>query len=243
LIAQRLLALSLCAATTATQAAGCAVAVDVGHSVQRPGATSARGVGEWKFNVALAHQVDDALTRAGIRAMLLNPQGNEISLPERPAAALKAGATLLVSLHHDSVQPRYLSRWEWGRREQSFSDLFKGYGLFVSARNPAMSESLAVAAAIGDAMLASGLRPSLHHSEQIPGEGRPLLDSARGVYQYDDLVVLAKATMPAVLIEAGVIVNRDEELDVASPKRQAVLASAVVAAATGHCARLASSGK
>lgn len=243
LIAQRLVALSLCAASMATQAAGCAVAVDVGHSVSSPGAASSRGVDEWKFNVALARQVTDALTRAGIRATLLNGEGNEISLLERPAAALKAGATLLVSLHHDSVQPRYLSRWEWGGHVQSFSDLFKGYGLFVSARNPAMSESIAVATAIGDAMLASGLRPSLHHAEQIPGEGRPLLDSVRGIYQYDDLVVLANATMPAVLIEAGVIVNRDEELDVASPQRQAVLASAVVAAATGHCARLASSAK
>ena len=117
----------------ASEAAGCAVAVDVGHSVHRPGATSARGVGEWKFNVALARQVTDALTHAGIRATLLNPEGNEISLPERPAAALRASATLLVSLHHDSVQPRYLSRWEWDGHEQSFSDLFKGYGLFVSA--------------------------------------------------------------------------------------------------------------
>lgn len=243
MIAQRLVALALCTASTASQAVGCAVAVDIGHSVQHPGATSARGVGEWKFNVALARQVSDALTLAGIRAALLDPQGNGISLLERPAAALKAGATLLISLHHDSVQPRYLSRWEWAGREQSFSDLFKGYGLFVSTRNPAVSESLAVATAIGDAMLAGGLRPSLHHSEQIPGEGRPLLDPVRGVYQYDDLVVLASATMPAVLIEAGVIVNRDEELDVASPQRQAMLASAVVAAATGHCTRLASSAK
>jgi len=235
------MALLLCAFTSAAHAVSCAVAIDVGHTVHHPGATSARGVGEWEFNVALARQVIDALARAGIRAMLLNQEGIEISLSERPIAASKAGATLLISVHHDSVQPRYLSRWEWDGNEQTFSDLFKGYGLFVSARNAAMAESLAVAIAIGDAMLASGLRPSLHHSEPIPGEGRPLLDSVRGVYQYDDLVVLAKATMPAVLIEAGVIVNRDEELDVASPQRQALLAAAVAAAATGHCARLTSS--
>lgn len=207
--------------------------------MRHPGAASARGVGEWRFNIALARQVVAALQRANVRAALINPDGGEISLTDRPAAALKSGASLLVSLHHDSAQAHYLQRWTWEGREQSYSDQFKGYGLFVSARNPAMAESLAVASAIGDAMLAAGLRPSLHHAEPIAGEGRPLLDAVRGIYQFDDLVVLAKAAMPAVLVEAGVIIHRDEELALASPQRQAALASAVVAAAQAHCRRIA----
>jgi N-acetylmuramoyl-L-alanine amidase len=40
---------------------------------------------------------------------------------------------------------------------------------------------------------------------------RLLADQANGVYYYDELVVLRTATQPAVLLEAGVIVNRDEE--------------------------------
>jgi N-acetylmuramoyl-L-alanine amidase len=48
----------------------------------------------------------------------------------------------------------------------------------------------------------------LHHAEQ---EKRPLLDKEKGVYAFDDLVVLKVAKMPAVLLECGVIVNRTEE--------------------------------
>jgi N-acetylmuramoyl-L-alanine amidase len=230
-------ALLMAAAAPAAWGQACKLAVDVGHTRQNPGAISARGIGEWQFNSALATRLVSALQRAGVPAVLLNPDGGEISLQDRPLAARQAEATLLVSLHHDAVQPRYLSTWVWQGREQFFSDAFRGYGLFVSALNPEWRESTTVAMAIGDALLASGLRPSLHHAEQIPGEGRPLIDSRRGIYQFDNLVVLKEATMPAVLIEAGVIVHRDEELEVAKPDYQDRIVAAIVSAALGHCSR------
>lgn len=150
---------------------------------------------------------------------------------------MEAGASLLVSIHHDSVQPRYLSPWETEGRKQFYSDSFSGYGLFVSAKNGGFAESQAVAADIADVLLANGMHPSLHHAEPIPGENRPLLDARRGIYQFDDLVVLKTAVMPAVLIEAGVIVNRDEELRVASLEYREKIARAILSASKGHCAR------
>ncbi len=33
-----------------------------------------------------------------------------------------------------------------------------------------------------------------------------------GIYEFDDLSVLKEAEMPAILLECGIIVNRDEEL-------------------------------
>jgi N-acetylmuramoyl-L-alanine amidase len=237
----RCLAASLVLAAAAASAAGaaCRVAIDIGHTRQRPGATSARGAGEWQFNAALARNVADALSRAGIEPIVLNPAGDAIDLHERPRAARRSGASLLVSIHHDSVQPRYLSRWIWQGREQAYSDAFSGYGLFVSSRNAQPDESRAVAVAIGEALLASGLRPSLHHAEPIAGEGRSLIDARIGLYRYDELVVLAEAPMAAVLIEAGVIVNRDEELRVATPSYEHEVGQAVLAGAAGHCARRA----
>lgn len=59
---------------------------------------------------------------------------------------------------------------------------------------------------------ASGFKPSKHHGEAIEGENRDAADEANGVYYHDDLVVLRTAKQPAVLFEAGVIVNRDEEV-------------------------------
>ena len=51
---------------------------------------------------------------------------------------------------------------------------------------------------------------------------RELLDAQAGVYRYDQLIVLKDTRMPAVLLEAGSIVNRDEELLLATPERQAL---------------------
>jgi N-acetylmuramoyl-L-alanine amidase len=213
----------------------CKVAIDIGHFRQSPGATSARGEPEWVFNGALARKLDDALRRLHIATILLNPAGESIDLRQRPADALAAGATLFVSIHHDSVQDSYLSRWQWGGQDRLYSDNFSGYGLFVSAKNPAFEESLAVAHAVGDHLLAIGLHPSLHHAEPIAGENRPLLDAERGIYRYDDLVVLKTSEVPALLIEAGVIVNRQDELILSQDGFRQRFAEAVAGAIAERC--------
>ena len=61
------------------------------------------------------------------------------------------------------------------------------------------------------------------------GVGRPWADEQNGVYYYDNLVVLKYTRLPAVLLEAGVIVNRDEERELASPTRRSLTADAVAA--------------
>lgn len=55
------------------------------------------------------------------------------------------------------------------------------------------------------ALVKAGFTPTLHHWAQ---EHRPIIDPAKGVYAFDDLLVLNNAKMPAVLLECGVIVNR-----------------------------------
>jgi N-acetylmuramoyl-L-alanine amidase len=42
--------------------------------------------------------------------------------------------------------------------------------------------------------------------------------------------------MPAVLLEAGSIVNRQEELELATPERRSIVADAVTAAVEDFCA-------
>lgn len=213
----------------------CKVAIDIGHHRQAPGATSARGEPEWAFNGALARQVDEALRRQGIATVLLNPTGETIDLRQRPADAQAAGATLFLSIHHDSVQDRYLSHWRWNGQDRLYSDKFSGYGLFVSGKNPAFDGSLAAAKAVGDQLLATGLHPSLHHAEPIPGENRPLLDADRGIYRFDDLVVLKTTEIPALLIEAGIIVNRRDELILSQDAFRQRFAEAVAAGIVHFC--------
>ena len=62
------------------------------------------------------------------------------------------------------------------------------------------------------------------------------MDAEAGVYRFDKLVVLRTTRMPAALLEAGSIVNRDEELAMGSPERQALITSAVSDAIDKFCA-------
>jgi N-acetylmuramoyl-L-alanine amidase len=201
------------------------VALDVGHYAAEPGATSARGRPELEFNRELAALVRDGLEARGLRVLVIGADGGMAVLSRRTVAA--RGADLLVSVHHDSVQPHYLETWQHAGEARLFSDRFAGFSLFVSRRNPQLEASLACAAAIGAAMRGAGFAPSLYHAEPIPGESKPFADRANGVHYFDNLVVLHTATQPAVLLEAGVIVNRTEELALRDPGTQRRMAAAV----------------
>ena len=208
------------------------VALDVGHFAAEPGATSARGRPELEFNRALAMLVREELQVRGVRVLLIGADGGMAVLSRRTAAA--SGADLFLSVHHDSVQPHYLEDWVYDGEARRFSDRYAGYSLFVSRRNPALGASRACASAIGVAMRGAGFVPSLYHAEPIPGESKPFADRTNGVHYYDNLVVLHTATQPAVLFEAGVIVNRTEELALLDPAARARMAGAV-ADGVGSC--------
>lgn len=200
------------------------VAVDVGHYLAEPGATSARGRPELEFNRDLAVELGRALEARGFRAQLIGANGDMTVLSRRTAAAREAA--LFVSVHHDSVQPHYLEEWEHAGEVRKFSDRFAGFSLFVSRRNPQFEQSLACASAIGARLQAAGFAPSLYHAEPIPGESKPFADRANGVHYYENLVVLHSASQPAVLLEAGVIVNRAEELALRDPATRRLIAAA-----------------
>ncbi|MNC86969.1 N-acetylmuramoyl-L-alanine amidase [compost metagenome] len=112
-----------------------------------------------------------------------------------------------------------------------YSDRHAGFSLFVSRSNPDVAASLKCASAIGSEMRKSGFEASGYHAEPIPGENRPFADEANGVHYFDNLVVLRTATVSALLFEAGVIVNRDEELRMRDLTVRQRIAGAITAAA------------
>jgi N-acetylmuramoyl-L-alanine amidase len=212
------------------------VALDIGHYKAAPGATSATGVTEFEYNLSLGHAVLAALRQAGFKsAFLIGESGAPLRLEERTRLAKAAGAVLFLSLHHDSVQPRYLSEWTVKGHPQHYSDLFHGFSIFISARNVQEKQSQQFATLLGEALVANGLTPSLHHAEDIPGENRPLLDKRIGLYRFDDLVVLRTATMPATLLESAIIVNRSEEQAVRDGSYHKHVVAAVVEAIRSFC--------
>lgn len=213
------------------------IALDVGHTVENQGATSARGVKEYVFNLRLAKDMEKALKDAGFSQthLFITPGATKAQLFKRVARANALGVDLFVSIHHNDVQERYKEKWEHEGESRSYSDRFSGHSLFVSRENPRFADSLAFGRLLGMALKEQGLVHTRHHLEDVPGERRQLLDPDAGVYRYDKLVVLMHTKVPAVLVEAGIIVNRADELLLETPEHRGRIAQANLAAVTRFC--------
>ena len=229
--------------TTKSGAGNCArpdfrVVLDVGHTAKSPGAKSARGADEFDFNLRLAKQVDQALLEAGFsKTVLMVSEGaGRPSMYARVTRANKLSANLLLSIHHDSVPDRFLEKWDYDGKPETFSDRFMGHSIFVSDDNRDPKDSLLFGSMLGQQLKARGLQYTPHYTQSFMGRWqRTLLDADAGVYRYDTLFVLKKTQMPAVLLEAGSIANRDEELAMVSTERQQLISAAVVEAVDSFC--------
>jgi N-acetylmuramoyl-L-alanine amidase len=214
------------------------IILDVGHTTEAPGAMSARNVPEFDFNLRLAKRIEERLKSEGfVETSLLVTEGKaKSSLWKRVAAANRSSARLLLSIHHDSVPDSFLEEWDFEGTKSHFSDRFTGYSLFASRRNPRFETSLKFGRLLGKQLKAQGLEYAHQYTQALMGRyRRKLLDKDAGVYRFDDLVVLRWARMPAVLLEAGSIINRDEELAMNSPERQDMISAAVAGAVKQFC--------
>ncbi|MDP5008489.1 MAG: N-acetylmuramoyl-L-alanine amidase [Glaciimonas sp.] len=201
------------------------IAIDVGHSLKRPGSTSASGIAEFTFNRALALRLTPKLQALGMQPLLIGDRGDMDVLQQR--TKLAQNQQLFISLHHDSIQPHYLPQ----------AEKFSGYSLFVSRKNPQPAVSLSCAREVAKQLQAAGLHHTAHHAEPIKGENRPWADQTLGIYWFDDLLVLKTANQPALLIESGIIVNPQDEKFLGSNKGRDILSTAI-AAGLGQCAPL-----
>ena len=214
------------------------VILDVGHSAESYGAMSARGVPEFEFNLNLGKRIEEQLKADGFaETVLLVTEGKaRPSLMKRVAVANKKGADLFLSIHHDSVPGIYVEKWEFEGKRGQFNDFFGGYSVFVSKLNPHYGDSLRFARLVGNQMAGKELQFARQYDQWFMGKyQRELLDIEAGVYRYDQLIVLRMTRMPAVLLESGSIINRDEELVMASDEHKNKVAAAVSAATAEYC--------
>lgn len=212
--------------------------IDVGHTFEEAGAVSARGVPEYQFNLNLSKAIEQKLTADGFgRTVMLVTSGPTFrGLLSRVRNANAMQADLYVSIHHDSVPEQFKENWDFDGKPNRFSDRFTGHSLFVSFDNPERKASLLFGKLLGNQLKARDLQYTRHYTEAIMGSRRrDLVDPEAGVYRYDKLIVLRHTTMPAVLLEAGVMINRDDELALASPERQTLIAAAVTNAVEAFC--------
>ncbi|ULL01033.1 N-acetylmuramoyl-L-alanine amidase [Bradyrhizobium sp. I71] len=216
------------------------IVVDVGHTPDSYGALSARNDPEFGFNFRLARLITAKLRSEGFaETRLLVTDGKaRPSLFKRVGAANEGRTDLFLSVHHDSVPDKLLETWEFDGAKSYFSDRFSGHSLFVSRQNPYFATSLMLARMIGRQLKEQGLRYASQYTLPVMGRyRRQLLDKDVGVYRYDGLIVLSRTRSAAVLIEAGSIINRDEEMEMNSAERHEAVAGAVAVAMREFCER------
>jgi N-acetylmuramoyl-L-alanine amidase len=232
------------AVTTNTPQATCdpatfRVVLDVGHTAKVPGATSARGNHEYDFNLSLAKVIQRDLLAAGFAetVLMITTTSPRRGLFERVVRATRLKADLFLAIHHDSVPDSFLQKWEFDGEQHTYCDRFPGHSIFISNGNGARIASLSFARMLGLEMKARGLQYTPHYTQAFMGRRRrQLVDAEAGVYRYDRLVVLKNTRMPAVLLEAGSIINRAEEFVLMTPGRQSTISAAVTEAVKEFCA-------
>lgn len=207
------------------------IVIDPGHTPKQPGALGIKGIHEVTYNDALSAKLAKALQAPGVQVVLTRVPSEEISLDGRAELANARQADLFLALHHDSAQLKYLTKTEVnGTPAYQTVQPIAGYSIFVSQLNPRFAQSQQFAKLLGQELLALGRHPTLHHAEPIAGENRELLDAQLGIYKFDELLVLRKTTVPAVLLEVGVIVDAEDEKYVADNAKQDAIVQAIVAA-------------
>ena len=201
--------------------------IDAGHAGREYGATSWNGGHEYDYNQRFVRELTERLEKEQIPYILSGFHPDKNTLPDRTD---KTGPhAVFLSFHHDSVSPIYCNL----NASPCETDYAAGYSLFVSSRNPYYGPSSGIASEIAAELRREGFKNSVHHAENIPGKGRPMLDR-NGVFQFDDLVVLRKSRGPAVLMEIGVIVNRRDEARISSRKVRSRYIDAVVRVLKRH---------
>ena len=215
------------------------VVLDVGHTLDVPGAISSHGVPEYAFNLQLAQDARQSLINAGFdkTVLLITDKAPPSGLVERAARANAMHADLFLAIHHDSVPDNLLQTWEYDGQQYSYNDDYPGYALFISYDNADRSGSLQFGHLLGKALQTNGLQYTPHYTLPLMRHyRRDLIDADAGVYRFDELVVLRRTAMPAVLLEAGSIINRQEELELGTPERRARTSVAIVSAVEDFCA-------
>lgn len=185
------------------------VVLDPGHGGGEPGAVGPNGLAEKDVNLAIAQQVADQLTTAGIRVVLTRDIDVRLTLAHRANIAVGLGATFL-SIHHNAVPD--------GPSGGPGTEVY-----FQIADDDSRRLAGLVVEEVRAALAAF---PVTWASDAV--NGARTRTSSDGTDYYG--VLRRTAGFPGVLVESGYISNPPEADLFASPEGQAAEAGAITRA-------------
>ena len=122
-----------------------------------------------------------------------------------------------------------MKEWTVDGKTRCIQTISVAFRYLFSRKNRKFTQSLRFARLLGEVMIARGFSPASHHARRFLA-GPKSRDKETRTLEFDDLVVLKTAAMPAVLLECGVIINRTEEASLQKPEIQQRIADAATEA-------------
>ncbi len=215
------------------------VVLDPGHGGNQPGTIGVTGVVEKTVTLAIARLVRDRLEASGrYRVVMTRSDDRRVELDERVRISRGANADLFLSIHADAegsgASVRGASVYTLAEYAESRSRTE------ILSEDPHINDVdlTGRSAEVGDILVDLSVRDTKNQSSAfaealIPhlGQAGPLL---RNTHRSKGFYVLLAPDVPAVLLEAGFLSNRQDEALLASDEHRRKLADAIVAGIDDH---------
>jgi N-acetylmuramoyl-L-alanine amidase len=206
------------------------VVLDPGHGGRDPGAIGIGGLREKDVTLRLARELGARLEKRGFRVVYTRNKDREISLEERTAIAEGAAGDVFLSIHANAAPRRSVH----GIETYYLNENHERHSIDLAARENGIARSQVNALQRTLAKLSmqevspqSRLLANHVHREVLrgmPGRYGPVADL--GVKK-GPFYVLFLSDMPAILLEAGFLTNRQDAKRLRDPKYIAALADEI----------------
>ena len=170
------------------------IVLDPGHGGHDKGAVSADGIMEKDLNLQLASAIAEELEKCGFEVLLTRQDDRFLTLDERPAFAAEKQADIFISIHHNASKN---------------TDAYGSEVFLLKSENEEENKRII-----------SSWHPAFAIAKELTVAN---FSTSRGV-KTARFKVLRLSTIPAILIEAGFVSNKDEVKKLADPIHQKVFA-------------------
>ena len=194
------------------------IVLDAGHGGKDAGAVGRRlRLKERDLTLSITKKVKNILEDNGIKAIMTRPNDTFIPLPERSRIANSSGADLFVSIHVNASRSRSLNGFECYYLSEATDDNARALEAFENAtlktdEGTVLQHSSTLDKTLWDMKLTENRRESAELASSIcRSVDNSLITRNRGT-KTARFYVLKYTRIPAVLVEAGYISNKFEEL-------------------------------